>query len=603
MKHIPDNVLRRRIEIAADYIQSVAVIDDQLYEVEEDQTKGRRLSELGEPIFSTSEREGILCHLHGYPARLDFGADDERAKPLIESASKLAGRSNMVVLDWFLGQEGSFSHSLAVLDSLSKLSGIRYVLIYTQDGQEVNIQDELIRYFDTDIRSFELASENVATVIESPKEERDGTDGQPDASAESLSTRLEETEPTETGTEQFEEGPGEEPSKRGFLIRNHVFVTIGKKGPISPESLITTLPHLFSQLYPDSLHWAALELSNHARTNILQLLSQLPNNTECALRTQLFYQRKDEVAAQVAEILVDEFMTLLTLEPLTMVTNEALVDFFYEELSSAAHDDAKWKDVTDRINLHYNSQFKVLRSKWVGLTKEEFLARLNDASTEDNKQFFDNLFPGKPDAEKFGNTSRVLALGAYVGWPGDASKLTLSHSTWAALRESKAIDLGSLTGEGVQSLRPGLVLVRAKDLTPAAVVQVGEAVPEVQDLEAPRRGEEWYLCVSAACDCYRPNNRALMFLAGREVSSNLNESSSNALTEVFVWQEGLRVIKTLRWDFSRVRTFQWEEIEMSGVVGALRDPVIARIIQRLWSYQSRVGVDTSELFRSYRKLD
>lgn len=140
----------------------------------------------------------------------------------------------------------------------------------------------------------------------------------------------------------------------------------------------------------------------------------------------------------------------------------------------------------------------------------------------------------------------------------------LGHKHWANLRES------ILMMKTNKNLQPGTVLKHKEN------------------------DNKYYLCITPACDCYRPRN-GYLFVIGTELTEDVG--SNNYQTKYYTAN------KHITWDASEF-IFEKEIATINEnyeIIGHLRFSFINRIIQRIWSYQSRVGIDTSEYIRKKRR--
>ena len=103
------------------------------------------------------------------------------------------------------------------------------------------------------------------------------------------------------------------------------------------------------------------------------------------------------------------------------------------------------------------------------------------------------------------------------------------------------------------------------------------------------------MCISPACDCYRPpNGDKYLYIQGYEEATIARSKARH--TQYCI--QG----KNIKWDASLIITeSNLFNIDGYEFWGTLRDAFASRVIQRIWAYLSRVGVDTSEYIHLQRK--
>jgi hypothetical protein len=274
-----------------------------------------------------------------------------------------------------------------------------------------------------------------------------------------------------------------------------------------------------------------------------ELIRQLPLDMDVALVFQAMVQSPDELADDIAECLCLELREMLRFQPLESATDKTLFGRLVTGLS-----------------LLEAAAFKGIPSKWV--------PELTDQQTPpDPKEWARNtkILKNAGARKDFGG----LVERALAGKPGIWEK---AHSRYAALREH----LHSVLPEKTE-LYLGMVLSR----------------------QNPDDGKtEWRVCLTPACDCARGKLHEHLFVRGFERKESQFPEGRGVRTSI---HSGKHEIE-LKWIVS---TFHTEKCPPTGpdgwiAVTILRDPFAQKIVQSLWGFQSRIGVNTSELLRIER---
>ncbi len=523
-------------EISEKYCRSLVVIDDEIF----DEIGGftDRFNLLREQF----EKSGILTHFFNYKDK-QVDSDDLR-----ERAVKLSEKSDIIILDWQLDTGDTPEEAIKIIKHLIDDQKIRFIIINTQ-------------------KTLDTVHKTLGNVLKKEK----GFDKTNDNSYE---------------------------------INNRTFITIRKKDDTKNDAK-NLLDHIYSLLdnsFPDYLHWAALALAVESRELFPKIMAKLPQGTNGALIFQMLYQKDNEVAHQVAEVLLDELRVRVTDNPLASVQDNLLFDELQKatntktkELKSdelvqklapdiikSINDENKRKkglknvvkkieneslkndiiEIIDRdnqnkgleeekviINRHINN----FHQKWQANDLDLNLIReqLSSNNPKESEYFIITNQPHKPITKhiEFVCTDKP------------------EHNKWANLRESVLLE-----SENSNKLQVGSVWTKKND------------------------SNKYYLCVTPSCDCYHPKE-GFLFIIGQEADI---KASKKYETQYFINKTHIKFDAT-RFHFENYTNQLDNPLPTDyDFIGILRAEFVNRIIQRVWSYQSRVGVDTSEYIRKLR---
>lgn len=527
--------LLEREKIAARILGTVVVIDDKVFDESE------KLTELGKKLLEGCETKGIACHLHQYPAT-SLPLSDETAREYNNKALRVARRGDVVILDWNLG-EGN-EHAIEILKALAEDLEMRFILIYTSDLKVDVIGDTLKEHLSG------LITESVEFNREDYHDEIDA-DG-------------------------FVKGKSGKEKSIVYNLNNKLLISIHDKNKRDsrPEVFIPSLPIILSHFYPNCIHWAALDFLGKVKHIVPKVLPELEGGTEGAIRTQMLYQRENEVADLIAEAILEEVRYHLEVSPLSVITNTALANTFAPGIIAAAKENAdSWMQIVTRAypgifergdEASIANKMDLAREKWSSLNVNDFLEILVDTTEYKNVQKLLELFP---IVEGF---DEVLSRGAFA-INQNFDELRSSHLSLATFRESVFwIDINR------------------------AIIRQGYIYTDPQ--------KNFWLCVAPSCDCYRPKGKKLWFLKGSSIDdgelkrSGTNEIQCNARIEVSAIKKNV----SIKWQLNEVLALGTGQVRNMNLVGALRPLIVSRIIQKVWTSQSRVGIDTSEYVRKLR---
>ena len=239
---IEDRTLQLRRKILRQFLRTIVWIDD---EIRPDQvgSGGERFRSFFYPTAKEFQRQHLIVHLHPYEAdSLDESDNvfDENTSNSFDSASRLAERADVVLLDWHLARSDP-KNSIHILQRLSQTPATRYVVLLSEYADQ----------FETEFKKFS------------------GLGG--------LTANLDLKQ------------------KNGaWCDDNGTHVIVMKKPPVSgysagqfSQSVLDNIFQLVSKATPDCLHWAAIEMAAKLRHTIPAWLQALPNGTDSALLAEL----------------------------------------------------------------------------------------------------------------------------------------------------------------------------------------------------------------------------------------------------------------------------------------------------------------------------
>jgi hypothetical protein len=639
-----------RTEVARSFCRSVAAIDDDIFDITDGLSK-RRLSQLFEDLRRSCVDQGVLCHLHHYP-RTSYNPDADDSiedaiagsapvKEHFQRAVKAAEAADVVILDWNLGSSNSHQHSQEILRVLASSSAVRFVFIYT----DASIQEVRGHLNDAFPNIKELAPPPKAGAISDTDEEEE--EGEEDGSSVTgTASALPSNMTVEEGVRQEEvEHP------LGFELDNHLFIFVGNKSHLFADRVIEAVLKALTRCFPDHIKWAGLEMAVRTRTLLPRVIAAMPEMTDGALLLQMLYQKENEVAEQVSQAILDDLRAALHEEPLKTVCDETLFHHLTSHMARLSGEESSetLKRITTSIGCDFvqkrdlvlakkeqqrsAAEKKLLKfhSNWSQATLSDLPALRRQVS---RYKIYD-WFPHELDKDA-NSSEQALKLCESLGCYIESCSYEEAHAlqaavAWASMRESVMIETQR------SSMQPGAILRRIKQ------EEVTEQPPNSKAVNAP----EWLLCVTGACDCYR-NKNGYLVVAG-EIKPPNKRQSEQAQTQVafkgqeLVWDSGklskigedqiMHPITVQNQDAAldaEIPNATQEEKDdkvkststtvISGdamvamtiakgivpeakyeIVGFLRYEFGSRLIHRVWSHQTRVGVDSSEMLRQLRR--
>lgn len=585
--------LESRTKIARDYCRVIAVIDDQVFEHD-----GRTMEPRFYHLQQESQQHDILCGFLHYKGH-DCDADAEE----LERAVRSARAADVVVLDWKMGNPeqrksevgldlGDESHALSIIRKLAEDHALRFVVIYTRESAD-SVEEELQRGLKESCELCELTGSNKP--IAEP------------ATPDDFVTGKEKEAPT--------------PSRsRIYHWQNRLFITVrqcnGDKS-VSPRELIELIPSILLDAFTDHLHWAGLEVAARTKRMLPQIIADLPAMTDGGILHQLLYQQDNEIAEQITEVLLDELEFRFQVSPLETVSDVVLFDHLKSTMQRLCANKEILTSIVEKLSPSWIEGRDIARSKNLLKTTPtamdkrradvvkhlESLSWINvdlqacrSALAGDKAVKVVKYFPHDPEPDP-GDPCR--AASEYIKTALQLDGQNTKFDAWVGLRESVVSTVNK------NQLWPGYVLRRAN----------------------PAQGQsEWLLCITPACDCAHPKDGNYLFVEGKKrtgspQASEARETQTFVRDHEIIWNAQSLVVLHKPLERIKVMVEQTDPlanvqlvVEAVGAVeetltgvdefevyGCLRPKFTERIIQRIWSYQSRVGVDSSEIYRQVRK--
>jgi hypothetical protein len=557
-----------RIEVAKKYCKVMILIDDEIYRDRERPVVNDRFK----IIQRECEQKGILCHLYQYESR-PFDSDDQDVMSQIDQAVDLSKTADIIVIDWYLYRSDP-QHTIKVIQELQEHNSIHFVVIYTQETHLNNIATELKKKIIglKDLQNSETGFLNEADDLEEDE--------------------LELVPPDEVD-------PNDEANEVNLHLMNKLFIFIRSQTHPVPGHLIDEIYRTFHCAFPDHLQWAALEMAVRNREMMPRVMGALPEDTNSPVYHQLLYQRDGEIAEAITEILLDELRFGFGEKPLGTVSDDEMFIHLRQKMNNTLSDIADRRRIVSQINPTLitkvdaalrrrergepstaddesaNNRFLELAERWSTTNLDGLRGSMEKESLI--KDYFP--FQDKVNERKF-NT--WIAAAFYLHGGADDDSLVKNHKVWASIRESVLLPPMN------RALQTGYIL-RRKNMGKKA---------------------EWLLCITPGCDCYRPTGKGYLFITGTtdtEIGAKSEKLSETRLcvkedeiiwdASCLVWERGS---ETCGLTSSENGVYVISGVQYV-VQGALRYPFLMRLIQRVWSYQSRVAVDTSEFLRKRRE--
>lgn len=469
----PDaSIINIKKKIISSYCSSVSVIDDDAYIEESWFDNTLQVSNEYSPLVKKCQEDSILCHLHQYP-KGEGDPEDDIFKDAFQSAVSIAKKSDIVILDWYLGNEDTSEHALSLLNELDNVNGFKIVLVYTKHP-------------------------------ESPGAELESTG----------------FEPVDTGNEN-------EFSTESLYTKNQkLFVYIIPKSEvngISSGELISRFYSVFNYSFPGLLQWAGLQIGSSIREQIPAVIEKLPRYVDTELALQVFFKEmENELAGQMAGLFILDLSKQIMNNPPEIIHDENLLSHLSEQ-------------------------------------SPEFMIDLNG---------------NKADT---GNKIKKLAR-----------KISYDQ---LGIKEASLIDLNGFI-ESITKINN----------SEEPVLEQGTVI----DCE-----NHLYLCITPLCDLYRMKPGSYVsFLVGIQIEKLEKTSEQNYIqTVVRTTNNKSRIISWDITDFHQVEISRTrkgfpivgrDEFKKYSYVGSIRDDVFQRILQRTWSWRSRIGIDPHEIVRIIR---
>ena len=221
--------------IANSYCRNILWVDDEIRPGELDEQLTKQYRERFLPAAEGIHKKGVLCHLQPFP-QTDGTADPYSDTAALASAKQLARLTDAVILDWHLGADHP-GNSRAILEDLVEVGGSRFIVILTVHP---DVMEE-----------FKDALDGVFSI-------KDGTYGA-------------------SSSGQFV----------AFVNKRDV------EGPDAAEVLLKAFHDLILKVYPDYIHWTAIELAASIKQYTPKWLSALPHGMDWAMLSEYCYSKAD----------------------------------------------------------------------------------------------------------------------------------------------------------------------------------------------------------------------------------------------------------------------------------------------------------------------
>jgi hypothetical protein len=514
-------------DTALAYCNSVLVLDDEIEKQPKTGDGGRLLNNRFHKVREAFRKTGAICDLRQVDASSELH--------WIEAIGPQLKKADVLIIDWHLAADDP-KQAVEVIQAINELQGFRFIGIYT-NRPEADVLRGLKLSFGDQLKSVT------------------STQGVLEESGISL-------------------GEGDSPSAikpaeaQLFEIGGHVYVTVVAKSADDSES---TLPEVFAsclkRVYPDHLHWAALELAIRARECLPTLLSCLPKNTDPAIAFQTLVQGENELGQTVTERLVLELSEALRTAPLDAVQDSTVLGNLIERMAQKPTADERWATLNSAA----------LKAACVQKNQRH---RLKDGTEVNRFKFAAEFYPLFFDkdtlvAEDHGGladhkSKMTQVISHALDQEVSGSPVPHSHSTYAAFCEHLQLELPARLG-------PGVVLRKNET----------------------KGGASWLVCISPACDCARGSGkRDYLFVGGKTDNSLMKGGRDKSHTCIRFDDRVEHVI----WTSRDIAIHNWSPTAPEGYsfFTRLHDGVLQTIIQTVWGWQTRAGINTSDYVRVAR---
>lgn len=304
--------------------------------------------------------------------------------------------------------------------------------------------------------------------------------------------------------------------------------------------------------YPDHLHWVGFDFASRVRELLPQLLESLPKGTDVALVFQALLQGDGELGDCLVDALAEEIVEMLRAKPLR-----------------AAQDDTLINRVIGKLDGGNSEAFKSATAKYLHSMK-----------------------PSKSQTTEF-----VGRFGAVEPVDGETEKRTAQRRVCEFI--DKALS-GTTTKERILSSHLGYGSLREHFQTPSPVTRLYPGVVlRVSDPAKRTREQEWLLCLSPACDCARgENEKQYLFVRGQTVTDIEADSENSVQTCIASNDTYFNVKWSSKWFITM--TTKPTVVEGYTFHTRLRDDFVRLLTQKVFGWQSRAGVNSSEYLRIIR---
>lgn len=572
-----------RSKVAKSYCRSIAVIDDEVFEPRGSVTLSSRFNS----VRRSCQDEGIVCHLFDYP----MNPNDIEADRVNKAAVKLALGADVVVLDWALGLADNPENSRAILKLLARDKGFRFVVIYTNKAlvrveRVLRNVEELARLKPVggDWEPLEelKAGEGAEAEGEGELNLADLDEG---GAQDSTEVAGEEEVHREAATEAAEPVEAAGFAPRFYHLDHRLFLSVQAKpaDPLESAQLVGSIRAALLQSFPDDLHWSGLEMAARVREWFPKVLATLPVGTDKGLQFQSLYQRDGDVADQVAEVLLDELRLALRSDRLQSVSDALLFDEIKGGMQALGESD-RLSEIAHKASCAARSLIGLDNAQQEprAVDPAAFAAVWNNPRLNQAREALQSFkgtgdyFPNSLEEDESRVVYRVVSTYLGAGEEGDSCQRPCEK--WASVRESALLKVQ----------RP---------------IETGHII---EDLAKPDALDRWRLCISPLCDCAHPKDGYLV-VVGEELPTSRPSAQPETQSSVVVRSSEQPDATTrecqIAWDARRVQFIPkdaLEDKEKYKLAGIVRSTFVSRVVHRVFAWQSRVGVDTSEFVRRVR---
>lgn len=506
MSNLNATIATRR-KIAQDFCRNILWIDDQILPKETD-IAGNEYRDFFIPITEQLQCEGVLVNLLSFTAP---NTGDESDDPLLDSnfqsmetAKKSAAGADVILLDWHLADEDSPRHCKKLLEHIAQSSSTQLVLILTRKAD--NFLDELnSEGLLGEDKTFQLVETEESVTLTS----RTGT-------------HVTLVSKNDIATEAPEEATRKANEQASKKIRDIIF-------------------ELINTVYPDYLHWTALEIAAEIRNHYPEWLHSLPHGTDIAVLQELL-DDQSEINQSLPENLREDLIETAKLRSI-------------KSLEPNNTQRADWPNKSNHPNIvdneYESDSLKVIHLQALPLNLHATLSSsegLNETVT-----VFEKILAHAENSESDAHSS--------------ASEWLNSHFTYSEFVESVSIRTHS--NEPTQG---GLF----KD-----------------------RNGSLFVCASQPCDCAR--GRSVLLIKAAK-SATTKKSSTSFRHEGSDYRfDG--ITDKLKQESVHAEGDGNRNLANYEKVGQLRPAIAARIISRYWSALTRPAVNHPTFVRKLREKE
>jgi hypothetical protein len=468
------------------YWRSVLWIDDEIKPAAVEEASQFRYLNFFIRIANEFAQNGIICHLKEFQqvAAADDGDPYSDVNSELTICQELSKQADILILDWQLGSTEP-THAVEIINELIKDHGNRIIIVLSK---EEGLSDSFSRIFGQDFN------------------------------------REEEWLHHKNGG---------------------IYVLLLSKVPFQNESAINLYETIYtklSQVYPDYLHWTAIEIAGRIKSHTHSWLANLPMNTDLAILGEALHN--------------DENVGVTILENL------------FEDLKESAG----------------FSDFKTTEDSH--LTKENWIDR-NSAFTSLSSEL-------DPKRQIATNASAIEAIEKVHPLIATEKEEKIRSKVKAILKNELGL---STISEFIKSICNfgAFCEVISNPQNNQLPVRRGSVFRKKEGVEP----EFVWVCISQSCDCAREKN--LLFLKGVEANDSQISDPPHGSTFLQLSQKKYIFISKpenlISLQIDRITTHLPNGFDHINV---LREVMVAKLSSRYWSFSTRVGIDQPLLLRSSR---